>query len=143
MRIGCRPPSVVPKCPCFYRCNFLLFLTYLLFLLWLIFRQSIVVLMCSFNTQHNRKTFIQFRPRSLRVPTPTSDLQLLTSDLSVRQHKKPNGEDRGVPEGYVAVPGGAVVSERFTNITNTHEESDNVREEEEVHHLGQYSNDVS
>ena len=62
--------------------------------------------------------------------------------LSVRQHKK-NPDERGVPEGYVAVPGGAVVSERFTNITNTHEERDDVREEEEVHHLGQYSNEVS
>ncbi|XP_043200195.1 uncharacterized protein LOC122369478 isoform X2 [Amphibalanus amphitrite] len=59
---------------------------------------------------------------------------------SVFKHKK-NGDDRGVPEGYVAVPGGAVVSERFTNITNTHEERDDVREEEEVHHLGNYSNE--
>ena len=43
----------------------------------------------------------------------------------------------------MAVPGGAVVSERITNVTNTHEERDNVKEEEEVHHLGQYSNEVS
>ncbi|XP_037077948.1 serine/arginine repetitive matrix protein 1-like isoform X2 [Pollicipes pollicipes] len=58
---------------------------------------------------------------------------------SVFKHRK-NGDDR-VPEGYVAIPGGAVVSERFTNITNTHEEKDDVLEEEEVHHLGNYTNE--
>jgi len=57
------------------------------------------------------------------------------------EHRKPDGEVQRVPDGYQAIPGSAVVSERFTNVTNTHEERDNVREEEEVHQLGDYSNE--
>ena len=58
------------------------------------------------------------------------------------QHRK--GSDKSPPESRaVAVPSGdSVVSERYVNVTNTHEEHESGRREEEVHHLGNVSNEV-
>ena len=38
--------------------------------------------------------------------------------------------------------GDSVVSERYVNVTNSHEEHESGRREEEVHHLGNVSNEV-
>ncbi|XP_037090941.1 serine/arginine repetitive matrix protein 2-like [Pollicipes pollicipes] len=58
---------------------------------------------------------------------------------NVFRHRK-HGEKH--PGGSQATPpGNAVVSERFVNVTSTHEEKESGREEEEVHHLGDVSNE--
>ena len=58
------------------------------------------------------------------------------------QHRK--GGDKAAAEGRAVVPSSAdsAVSERFVNVTNTHEEHESSRREEEVHHLGSVTNEV-
>ncbi|XP_043198816.1 serine/arginine repetitive matrix protein 1-like [Amphibalanus amphitrite] len=59
---------------------------------------------------------------------------------NVFRHRK--SSDRQPSEGRAVVPSGdSVVSERYVNVTNSHEEHESGRREEEVHHLGSVSNE--
>lgn len=58
------------------------------------------------------------------------------------QHRKA-GDKPAAGEGFVAAPGDGLVSERYVNVTSTHEETESAREEEEIHPLGDGAHQVS
>lgn len=59
----------------------------------------------------------------------------------------PEGQEGGADdppgEGWVQVPGAVVVSEKTEHIVNSHQVAENRREEEEVTHCGDVTNQVS
>lgn len=63
------------------------------------------------------------------------------------QHVTPEGQEGGADEppgeGWVQVPGAVVVSEKTEHIVNSHQVAENRREEEEVTHCGDVTNQVS
>ena len=46
------------------------------------------------------------------------------------------------PEGWVAVPGATIIRERHENKSNTRDQTDERLETEQVHQLGNISNEV-
>jgi ethanolamine ammonia-lyase small subunit len=59
------------------------------------------------------------------------------------QHKGgDDGKQLAVPEGWVAVPGAIIVREKHHKKYNTRDEIDERLETEEVHHLGNVTNQV-
>ena len=61
----------------------------------------------------------------------------------MKQHKGgDDGKQLAVPEGWVAVPGAIIVREKHHKKYNTRDEIDERLETEEVHHLGNVTNQV-
>lgn len=58
--------------------------------------------------------------------------------------QKKGGDDGtvAVPQGWAAVPGAVIVREKHEKKSNTRDEIDERLETEQVHHLGQITNEV-
>lgn len=83
---------------------------------------------------------------ALRSANPEPMVVFLTVSPLRPQHVTPEGQEGGADdppgEGWVQVPGAVVVSEKTEHIVNSHQVAENRREEEEVTHCGDVTNQV-
>ncbi|XP_063590169.1 uncharacterized protein LOC134767048 [Penaeus indicus] len=79
-------------------------------------------------------------------PIVTTDCKedTVTNEVVADEHVTPEGQEGGADdppgEGWVQVPGAVVVSEKTEHIVNSHQVAENRREEEEVTHCGDVTN---